>query len=45
VRAGSERDVTAIEFDEFGHPQAGLDRDEHEGVVTSTFPPGAVRSG
>ena len=45
VRAGPERDVLAVEGDQFGDPQAGLDREREHRVVASPGPGGLVTGG
>ena len=45
VGAGAEGDVAAVQAGEFGDPQAGLDGQQHQGPVSSAFPPGLVRGG
>ena len=42
VRAGAERDVAAVEADQFGDAQPGLDGERQHGVVAATFPAVAV---
>src|SRR5438128_8487531 len=45
VGTGAKMDVCAGEPDELGDPQAGLDGDHQQGVVTTADPAGAVRGG
>jgi hypothetical protein len=45
VSSGAELDAAAIGPGQLGEPQAGLHGEGDEGTVTSTFPPGQVRSG
>ena len=45
VGAGAERDVVAGERDEFGDPQAGLDREREHRVVAAAGPGGLVAGG
>ena len=45
VRAGAEGDVGAVQAGEFGDPQAGLDGEQHQDPVSSSFPAGLVRGG
>jgi hypothetical protein len=45
VRAGAECDVAAVEADEFGDSQAGLDGQEHEGSIPPSFPAGLLWCG
>jgi hypothetical protein len=42
VGAGGERDVLAVEGDQFGDPQSGLDRQREHGVVATAGPGGLV---
>ena len=44
VSPGPQRDVRAVEPDQFGDAQAGLDGDHQQNVVAPTFPAGAVGS-
>jgi hypothetical protein len=43
--AGAERDVAAVQADELGDPQAGLNGQQQQNPVSSSFPSGLVRSG
>jgi hypothetical protein len=43
VRAGPEGDVAAVESGELGDPQAGLDGQQHQDSISSSFPTGLVR--
>ena len=43
VRAGAEGDVGAVQAGEFGDPQPGLDGEQEQGAVASTFPAGRGR--
>jgi len=45
VGAGAERDVGAVQADKLRDPQTGLDGQQHQDPVSSTFPPGRIRSG
>ena len=45
VGAGAEGDVAAVQADEFGDPQPGLDGQQHQGSVASAFPAGLVGRG
>ena len=42
VRAGAERDVAAVEADQLGDAQAGVDGEGEHGVVAAAFPAVAV---
>jgi hypothetical protein len=43
VRAGGERDVLAVQGDQFADPQPGLDRQREHGVIASADPGALVR--
>jgi len=45
VRSGVQADVCAGERGEFGGPQAGLDGEDQQGVITAPGPAGSVRGG
>ena len=45
VGAGPERDVLAVQGDQFGDPQAGLDREREHRVVAPAGPGGLVAGG
>jgi hypothetical protein len=42
VRAGAEHDIAAVEADELGDAQAGVDGDGEDGAVAPAFPAGLV---
>ena len=42
VRAGAEHDVAAVEADELGDAQSGVDGEGEHGVVAAAFPAVAV---
>ena len=40
---GSQRDILAIQPNQLGNPQTGLDREQDEGSIATTDPGGTIR--
>jgi hypothetical protein len=43
VGTGSQRDILAIQPNQLGNPQTGLDREQDEGSIATTDPGGTIR--
>jgi hypothetical protein len=42
VGTGSQRDILAVQPNQFGNPQTGLDREQDEGSIATTDPGGTI---
>lgn len=44
VGAGPQHNILAVQPDQFGNPQTGLDSDQKEGSITTAQPSGSIRN-
>ena len=42
VGTGSQRNILAIQPSQLGNPQTGLDRDQEEGPIATSYPGGTI---